>query len=70
MTFHNQSSVKVGNYPLCNAYINMKLSKVRFYVLFAHVNQGLFGGSGYFSAAHYPLNPRRFQIGLSVDFAN
>lgn len=70
MTFHNQSDIKVGNYPFMNAYINMKLSKTRFYVLFSHVNQGLFGGSNYFSAAHYPLNPRRFQIGISVDFAN
>lgn len=70
MTFHNQSEVKVGNYPFMNAYINMKLSKARFYVLFSHVNQGMFGGCNYFSAAHYPLNPRRFQIGISVDFAN
>ena len=70
MTFHNQSEVKVGNYPFMNAYINMKLSKTRFYVLFSHVNQGMFGGSNYFSAAHYPLNPRRFQIGISVDFTN
>lgn len=70
MTFYNQSDVKVGNYPFMNAYINMKLSKARFYVLFSHVNQGMFGGSNYFSAAHYPLNPRRFQIGISVDFNN
>lgn len=70
MTFYNQSEVKVGNYPFMNAYINMKLSKARFYVLFSHVNQGMFGGSNYFSAAHYPLNPRRFQIGISVDFNN
>lgn len=70
MTFHNQPDrdLKVGNYPFMNAYFNFKLSKARFYVLFSHVNQGLFGGSNYFSAAHYPLNPRRFQLGVSVDF--
>ena len=48
----------------------MKLSKARFYVMFSHVNQGLFGGSGYFSMPYYPLNPRRLQIGVSVDFTN
>lgn len=70
MTFHNQDEIRVGNYPMMDAYLNMKLSKVRFYVLCSHFNQGLFGGSNYFSAAHYPLNPRRFMFGLSIDFAN
>jgi len=70
MSFYNQNEVKIGNYPFMNAYINMKLSKARFYVLFSHFNQGMFGGSNYFSAAHYPLNPRRFQMGISIDFAN
>lgn len=71
MTFHTQDQgIKVGNYPMMDAYANMKLGKVRFYVLYSHFNQGLFGGSNFFSAAHYPLNPRRFLFGLSVDFAN
>ena len=52
-----------------NAYINMKLGRTRFYVMMSHVNQGLMGNN-YFSMPHYPLNPRRFQIGLSVDFPN
>lgn len=70
MTFHNQDEIYVGNYPMMDAYLNMKLSKVRFYLLVSHFNQGLFGGPNYFSAAHYPLNPRRFLFGLSIDFAN
>lgn len=70
MGFANQREVKLGNYPFMNFYANMKLSKVRFYVMMSHVNQGVFGGKEYFSMPHYPLNPRRFQLGLSVDFAN
>lgn len=69
MSFYNQKEVECGNYPFMNAYINMKLSKARFYVLFSHVNQGL-TGNNYFSMPHYPLNPRRFQIGVSVDLTN
>lgn len=69
MLFYNQKEVDCGNYPFMNAYINFKLSKARFYVMMSHVNQGLFG-SNYFSMPHYPLNPRRFQLGVSVDFAN
>ncbi len=70
MAFCNQNAVKIGGYPFCNAYINMKLRKARFYVMMSHVNQGLFGGNNYFSMPGYPLNPRRFQMGISVDFAN
>ena len=68
--FTNQRDMKVGNYPFCNTYINMKLSRARFYVLYSHMNKGLFGGNGYFSMPYYPLNPARFQMGISVDFAN
>lgn len=69
MTFYNQRTVDVGGYPLMNAFANMKLSKVRFYVMMSHVNQGMMGDN-YFSLPHYPINPRRFQMGLSVDFPN
>jgi hypothetical protein len=69
MSFANQQEIKVGNYPFINVYANMKLSKARFFVMFSHVNQGM-TGKNYFSLPHYPLNPRRFQMGISVDFAN
>lgn len=68
-TFHNQHEMKLGNYPLMTVYANMKLSKVRFYVMMSHINQDWFSRD-YFSSPHYPINPRRFQLGLSVDFAN
>lgn len=67
-TFHNQHEIKCGNYPFMTAYANMKLGRTRFYVMMTHVNQGVVGGNDYFSSPHYPLNPRRFQMGLSVDF--
>ncbi len=69
MSFYNQNETKVGNYPFMNLYANMKLQKARFYVLFSHINQGWMG-KNYFSLPGYPMNPRRFQIGVSVDFAN
>lgn len=70
MTFYNQREVKCGNFPYMNAYLNMQLSRARFFVLFSHVNQGSIGGSDYFSIPHYPLNPRRFLMGVSVNFLN
>lgn len=70
VAFTNQRDMKLGNYPFCNVYANMKLSRTRFFVMYSHFNKGLFGGSKYFSIPYYPLNPSRFQLGLSVDFAN
>lgn len=69
MAFYNQREVDCGNYPWVNLYFNFKLSKTRFFIMMSHINQGL-TGNNYFALPHYPLNPRRFQMGLSVDFAN
>lgn len=70
MAFYNQQTVDIGNYPFVDVYLNLKLSKTRFYIMMSHVNQGLFGGTNWFSMPHYPMNPRRLQMGLSIDFAN
>ena len=71
MTFCNQQETSLGGYPFCNAYVNLRLYRCRFYVMMSHVNQGLFGSPyNEFSLPHYPINPRRFQIGIAVDFAN
>lgn len=69
MQFYNADGPWIGNYPFMNFYINCRLSKTRFYLMMSHVNQGL-TGDNYFSMPHYPMNPRRFQLGLSIDFAN
>ena len=68
-TFANQSEIKLGNYPFMNVYANLKLSKARFYVMMSHINQGWFSRD-YFALPDYPMNPRRFQLGVSIDFAN
>lgn len=69
MVFYNQNEYECGNYPFMNLYLNMKLKRARFYVMMSHINQGL-TGKNYFSMPHYPLNPRRFQLGISIDFIN
>lgn len=69
MSFYNQRDIKVGNYPFINVYANMKLKRARFYIMMSHVNQGM-TGDNYFAMPHYPMNPRRFQMGVSIDFAN
>lgn len=66
MQFMAQSDTKVGNYPWIDAYVTCKLKKVRFFLMVSHVTQGAFNRQ-YFAIPHYPLNPRKFQLGLSVD---
>lgn len=70
MSFYNQREVQCGNFPYVNAYLDFKLKKVRFYLMMANVSDGLIGKKNYFSIPHYPLNARRFLLGLSIDFSN
>lgn len=59
----------VGNYPLINVYVNARLYKTRFYIQYSHLNQGWFSTDSFFMP-HYPMNPRRLEMGLSIDFTN
>lgn len=70
MAFFNQKELECGNFAFADVYANFKLKKARFYVMYSHANKGLIGGDNYFSMPHYPLNPGRFQFGVSVDFVN
>ncbi|MDE5789611.1 MAG: putative porin [Muribaculaceae bacterium] len=71
MQFHVQGAdpIDVGNFLFANAYINAKIKKTRFFIVWSHFNQGLFGNN-YFSMPHYPVDPRQLRFGLSIDFAN
>lgn len=71
MTFHVQGDdkIKIGNYPMMNAYVSARLYQTRFYILYSHFNQGWFSKES-FLLPHYPMNPRRLEFGLSVDFSN
>lgn len=71
MSFHVQGDepIYVGNYPMINVYVNARLYKTRFYVQYSHLNQGWFSTNS-FLMPHYPMNPRRLEMGLSIDFTN
>ena len=63
----SQPRVKIGNYPIVCAYVNLHLKRCRLYVLGNHLN----AGSGrMFWAPHYPINPRNIYFGLSWNFFN
>jgi len=70
MSFYNQTETKLGGFPIMSLYANFKMKQARFFVAYTHCNQTLFGSKNYFSVLHYPLNPARFQVGVSVRFVN
>ena len=70
--FHIQNidnRVKIGNYPVMNAYMNFHLKQARFFIKYYHFNN-LFMEGTYFSMPNYPINPASFRIGLSWNFYN
>lgn len=71
MIFHTQGpeSVDVGNFIMSNVYLTARLYKVRLFLMCSHLNQGWFS-KNYFSLPHYPIDPRQFRLGLSIDFVN
>jgi len=70
MTFHSQQEQECGNFAIMNLYANFKMKQARFFVAWTHVNQKIKSGSAYFATPHYPLNPARLQVGVSVNFIN
>ena len=68
-TVQGDQPMYVGNYPLINVYVNARLYKTRFYIQYSHLNQGWFSTNSFFMP-HYPMNPRRLELGLAIDFTN
>lgn len=64
-----ETRMKLGNYPICNAYVNLFLKHCRFYVNVNHVNNGT-GNKNAFLVPHYPINPMNIHFGLSWNFFN
>ncbi|MDY3141833.1 MAG: putative porin [Parabacteroides sp.] len=65
----SESCVKVGNYPLINAYVNFHLKQARFFIMGYNLGSK-FINPNYFSLAHYPLNPMVLKMGIAVTFNN
>lgn len=67
--FQTQDKVKVGNYPLINAYANFHLKQARFFVMGYNLSSK-FVDPNYFSLPHYPLDPFVLKMGVAVTFNN
>ena len=68
--FRKQDEIKIGNYPLINAYANFHLKQARFFISAYNLGSILIDNPAYFSMPHYPLNPMVIKMGISVMFNN
>jgi len=66
---NGDNNVKVGNYPILNAYANVHIKHTRFFVMMSHLNAGK-GDKNYFFTPHYPMNGSVFRMGVSWNFFN
>jgi len=52
-------------YPLFEVFANARINRVRLFAKFAHVNQGLVYGNGYFISPYFPGQPRTLAFGAN-----
>ena len=72
--FYRQTHTEAGNYPFVNAFLNIKLKRTRFFLMFDHLNYGMMKNPetmyNYELVTLYPLTTRRFTFGLAWTFYN
>jgi hypothetical protein len=62
--FYIQNIKRIGNYPLMNVFLNVKLKRVNFFAQIQHINSSWFQ-QRYYSAIHYPYN-QGFDVDLQA----
>ncbi len=65
--FYVQNNENIGNYPLMDLFLNIKLKRTRFFVKLQHFNSSWFE-QNYYSTLHYPYNRNAIKFGLSWVF--
>jgi hypothetical protein len=65
--YYNQKEKEIGNYPFVEAFLNAKWKRTNLFVKVDHLNMGYLDNQ-YYTALHYPYNPRMLKFGLSWMF--
>jgi hypothetical protein len=68
--FYRQSGIEAGNYPFVNLFLNFKLQRTRFFLMFDHLNYGMMGSQNYCMVPYYPMNITMFRFGFAWTFYN
>ncbi|MBN1597902.1 MAG: hypothetical protein JW894_06370 [Bacteroidales bacterium] len=66
--FYTQSDNYIGNYPLVDAFLNIKLKRTRFFFKMQHFYTLFDKYNGYYSTVRYPYNQYALKFGISWTF--
>lgn len=67
--FYAQRDMKIGNYPMLNAFLSLKWKSANIFVKVFNVAQGAYGYD-FFAAPHYPDRRRSVRLGINWYFYN
>jgi len=67
--FYIQNQTKIGNYPMIDFFLNMKIRTARIYFAVEQLNH-LLGKSKHLSAPMYPYKDLTVRLGISWKFFN
>jgi len=65
--YFSKNDAQTGNYPFVNVFLNLKVKRTRFFIMFDHINSGLMGYD-YYLIPGYPLNVRMLRYGVAWTF--
>ncbi|WP_267740646.1 putative porin [Myroides injenensis] len=65
--FFVQDKVKIGDYPVFDFFINMKVRTARIYIILEHFNSSM-SGYNYYTAPNYPYKDFMLRFGLVWNF--
>ena len=65
--FFLQDEKSLGNYPYADIFLNLKVSRTRFFLIYEHFNSW-FMENNYYHVLHYPMKKAFFKFGLSWSF--
>lgn len=66
-SFYLQRAEETGNYPYLDVYINVKIQRLRAFVMYKHINAGI-SGRRYYDVPGYPTPDAAFHFGFSWRF--
>jgi len=66
-SFYLQDQNEIGNYLYMDIFLNLKVQRARFFVMYSHFNAS-FMGRYYYMVYHYPMQDGAFKFGISWRF--
>ncbi len=66
-SFYLQDVKEIGNYIYMDVFINLKIQRARFFIMYSHFNASFMGYS-YYTVPHYPMPDGAFKFGITWRF--